>query len=44
MIYARNNVGGGVAFLDVNEKYKYVLEQWMEQASKTWNKRIGKIS
>jgi PilZ domain-containing protein len=34
VIYATQNMGAGVAFLDVEEKYKYVLERWMEEAAK----------
>jgi len=26
-------MGAGVAFLDVEEKYKYILQRWMEQAA-----------
>jgi hypothetical protein len=33
VIYATQNMGAGVAFLDVEEKYKYILERWMEQAA-----------
>ena len=33
VIYATQNMGAGVAFLDVEEKYKYILQRWMEQAA-----------
>lgn len=33
VIYATQNVGAGVAFLDVEPKYNYILERWMEQAA-----------
>jgi hypothetical protein len=34
VIYATQNMGAGVAFLDVDPKYEYVLQRWMEQAAK----------
>lgn len=34
VIYATQNMGAGVAFLDVEPKYQYILERWMEQAAK----------
>ena len=34
IIYATPNVGAGVAFLDVEPKYDYVLRRWMDDASK----------
>lgn len=34
VIYATQNVGAGVAFLDVEAKYEYILTRWMEQAAK----------
>ena len=33
VIYATSNVGAGVAFLDVEEKYNPILEHWMQQAA-----------
>jgi hypothetical protein len=33
VIYATQNMGAGVAFVDVDEKYKHILERWMEQAA-----------
>jgi len=33
VIYATQNMGAGVAFLDVEEKYNYILQRWMEQAA-----------
>jgi hypothetical protein len=32
--YHTPNVGAGVAFLDVEPKYEYVLSGWLEQAAK----------
>lgn len=34
VVYATQNVGCGVAFLDVEPKYDYILQRWMEQAAK----------
>lgn len=34
VIYATQNMGAGVAFMDVDPKYEYVLHRWMEQAAK----------
>jgi len=34
VIYATENVGAGVAFLDVEPKYDYVLRRWLEEAAK----------
>ena len=34
VIYATQNMGAGVAFLDVDPKYEYILQRWMEQAAK----------
>ncbi|HYA63354.1 MAG TPA: PilZ domain-containing protein [Candidatus Sulfotelmatobacter sp.] len=34
VIYATQNVGAGVAFLDVEPKYEYVIKRWMEEAAK----------
>jgi hypothetical protein len=34
VIYATQNVGAGVAFLDVEPKYEYVIRHWMEEAAK----------
>lgn len=34
VIYATQNMGAGVAFLDVEPKYEYILSRWMEEAAK----------
>jgi PilZ domain len=34
VIYATQNMGAGVAFLDVEPKYHYVLTRWMDDAAK----------
>ena len=34
VIYSTSNVGAGVAFLDVEPKYEYILTRWMEEAAK----------
>ena len=34
VIYSTSNVGAGVAFLDVEPKYEYILKRWMEEAAK----------
>lgn len=34
VIYATQNMGCGVGFLDVEPKYEYILQRWMEQAAK----------
>lgn len=34
VIYATQNVGAGVAFLDVEPKYEYMIKRWMEEAAK----------
>jgi len=34
VIYATENVGAGVAFLDVEPKYEYIIRRWMEEAAK----------
>lgn len=34
VIYSTSNVGAGVAFLDVETKYQYIIERWMEEAAK----------
>jgi hypothetical protein len=34
VIYSTCNVGAGVAFLDVEPKYEYILQRWMEDAAK----------
>lgn len=33
VIYSTSNVGAGVAFLDVEPKYEYILHHWMEGAA-----------
>jgi hypothetical protein len=35
IIYATPNVGAGVAFLDVEPKYEYILKHWLEEAAKS---------
>lgn len=34
IIYATPNVGAGVVFLEVEPKYGYILNQWLEEAAK----------
>lgn len=34
IIYATPNVGAGLAFMDVEPKYDYILRRWLEQAAK----------
>jgi hypothetical protein len=34
IIYATPNVGAGVGFLDVEPKYEYMLNRWLEEAAK----------
>jgi PilZ domain len=34
VVYATPNVGAGVAFLDVEPKYEYILKQWLEDLAK----------
>ncbi|HKN25063.1 MAG TPA: PilZ domain-containing protein [Candidatus Acidoferrum sp.] len=34
IIYATPNVGAGVAFLDVEPKYEYMLTRWLDEAAK----------
>jgi hypothetical protein len=34
VIYSQPNMGAGVAFVDLEEKYVPILEQWLEQAAK----------
>ena len=34
VIYATQNVGSGVTFLDVDAKGEYVLKHWLEEAAK----------
>jgi len=34
IIYATENVGAGVAFLDVEPKHEYMIRRWMEEAAK----------
>ena len=33
-IYATPNVGAGVAFQEVEPKYEYILQRWLEEAAK----------
>lgn len=33
VIYSTSNVGAGVAFIDVEPKYEYVIKRWMEEAA-----------
>jgi hypothetical protein len=35
VVYSTQNVGSGVAFLDVEPKNQFIIERWMEQAAKT---------
>jgi len=34
IVYATPNVGAGVAFLEVEPKYEYMLHRWLDQAAK----------
>jgi PilZ domain len=34
VVYSTPNVGAGVAFLEVEPKYQYILNRWLEQAAK----------
>jgi PilZ domain len=34
IVYATPNVGAGVTFLDVEPKYQYILDRWLEEAAK----------
>lgn len=34
VIYSTENVGAGVAFLDVEPKYDYMIRRWMDEAAK----------
>jgi len=34
VVYSTPNVGAGVAFLEVEPKYQYILEQWLQEAAK----------
>ena len=34
IVYATENVGAGVAFLDVEPKYDYILRRWLDEAAK----------
>jgi PilZ domain len=34
VVYSTPNVGSGVAFLDVEPKYEYILSRWLEEAAK----------
>jgi PilZ domain len=34
VVYSTPNVGAGVAFLDVEPKDQYILNQWLEDAAK----------
>ena len=34
IVYATPNVGAGVAFLDVEPKYDYILRSWLDEAAK----------
>jgi len=33
VIYSTSNVGAGVAFIDVEPKYEYMIKRWMEEAA-----------
>jgi len=33
VIYSTSNVGAGVTFLDVEPKYEYMLQRWMEESA-----------
>jgi hypothetical protein len=34
VVYFTPNVGAGVTFLDVEPKYEYILNRWLEEAAK----------
>lgn len=34
VVYSTPNVGAGIAFLDVEPKYEYILNRWLEEAAK----------
>jgi hypothetical protein len=34
VVYSTQNVGAGVAFIDVEPKCEYILSRWMEEAAK----------
>jgi PilZ domain len=34
VIYATPNVGAGIAFQDVEPKFEYILNRWLEEAAK----------
>jgi PilZ domain-containing protein len=34
IIYATPNMGAGIAFLDVEPKFEYILNRWLEEAAK----------
>jgi len=34
IVYSTPNVGAGVLFLDVEPKYEYILNRWIEEAAK----------
>ena len=31
VVYSTSNVGAGVAFLDVEPKYDYIIQRWMDE-------------
>ena len=33
VIYSTSNQGAGVAFMDVDPKYEYMIKRWMEEAT-----------
>ncbi len=33
IVYSTENVGAGVAFLDVEPKYEYILKRWFEESA-----------
>jgi hypothetical protein len=34
VVYSTPNVGAGIAFLEVEPKYDYILNRWLEEAAK----------
>ena len=34
VVYATPNVGAGIAFLEVEPKYEYILKRWLEDLAK----------
>ena len=41
IVYAQPNMGAGVVFLETEPEYQPVIERWLDEASKSSEKRIG---